>query len=208
MSSKGMGENFHIRYGKHLRARTTRIPLHPTTARLYSFIEYSHFPNSWYPVIKLTVLVILLILAAAAGCTPQPGLAQPETLTVSAAASLTEAFSEIGALFESANPQVKVTFNFAGSQELAQQIIQGAAVAKPFGQEELLARVRAFLRRSYVPAKISETKIEIGDFRIDLAERRVFIANNDLHLTKTEYAILAELARHLDAIVTHDELIA
>ncbi|MHB0924231.1 MAG: response regulator transcription factor [Bellilinea sp.] len=81
-------------------------------------------------------------------------------------------------------------------------------VTKPFGQEELLARVRAFLRRSYVPAKISETKIEIGDFRIDLAERRVFIADKDLHLTKTEYAILAQLARHLDSIVTHDELIA
>ena len=81
-------------------------------------------------------------------------------------------------------------------------------VTKPFGQEELLARVRAFLRRSYVPAKITETKIEIGDLRIDLAERRVFIDNADLHLTKTEYSILAELARHLDAIVTHDELIA
>jgi two-component system KDP operon response regulator KdpE len=81
-------------------------------------------------------------------------------------------------------------------------------VTKPFGQEELLARVRAFLRRSYVSAKTSETRIEIGDFRIDLEERRVFIAGKDLHLTKTEYAILAELARHLDSIVTHDELIA
>jgi len=81
-------------------------------------------------------------------------------------------------------------------------------VTKPFGSEELLARVRAFLRRSYVSAKTSETKIEIGDLRIDLAERRVFIADVDLHLTKTEYAILAELARHLDSIVTHDELIA
>jgi len=81
-------------------------------------------------------------------------------------------------------------------------------VTKPFGPEELLARVRAFLRRSYVAAKTSETKIEIGDLRIDLAERRVFIAEVDLHLTKTEYAILAELARHLDSIVTHDELIA
>jgi two-component system, OmpR family, KDP operon response regulator KdpE len=81
-------------------------------------------------------------------------------------------------------------------------------VTKPFGSEELLARVRAFLRRSYVPAKISETKIEIDDLRIDLAERRVFIADIDLHLTKTEYAILAELASHLDSIVTHDELIA
>jgi two-component system KDP operon response regulator KdpE len=81
-------------------------------------------------------------------------------------------------------------------------------VTKPFGQEELLARVRAFLRRSYIPAKISETRIEIGDLRIDLAERRVFIADIDLHLTKTEYSILAEMAHHLDSIVTHDELIA
>ncbi|MGD0707813.1 MAG: response regulator transcription factor [Anaerolineaceae bacterium] len=80
-------------------------------------------------------------------------------------------------------------------------------VTKPFGSEELLARVRAFLRRSYVAAKTSETKIEIGDLRIDLAERRVFIAEADLHLTKTEYAILAVLAHHLDSIVTHDELI-
>jgi two-component system KDP operon response regulator KdpE len=80
-------------------------------------------------------------------------------------------------------------------------------VTKPFGSEELLARVRAFLRRTYVAAKTSETKIEIGDLCIDLAERRVFIAGADLHLTKTEYAILAELARHLDAIVTHDELV-
>jgi two-component system KDP operon response regulator KdpE len=80
-------------------------------------------------------------------------------------------------------------------------------VTKPFGPEELLARVRAFLRRSYVVAKKSDTRIEIGDLRIDLEERRVFIAAIDLHLTRTEYAILALLARHLDSIVTHDELI-
>jgi two-component system KDP operon response regulator KdpE len=80
-------------------------------------------------------------------------------------------------------------------------------VTKPFGPEELLARVRAFLRRSYVAAKTSESKIIIGDLKIDLTERRVFIADADLHLTKTEYAILSELARHLDSIVTHDELI-
>ena len=81
-------------------------------------------------------------------------------------------------------------------------------VTKPFGSEELLARVRAFLRRSYVAAKTSETKVEIGELRIDLTERRVFIADTDLHLTKTEYAILSMLARHIDSIVTHDEMIA
>jgi two-component system, OmpR family, KDP operon response regulator KdpE len=80
-------------------------------------------------------------------------------------------------------------------------------VTKPFGQEELLARVRAFLRRSYVSAKTNDTKIQIGDLCIDLEARRVFVGDNDLHLTRTEYAILAELANRLDAIVTHNELI-
>lgn len=80
-------------------------------------------------------------------------------------------------------------------------------VTKPFGQEELLARVRAFLRRSYSELNIPETKVQIGELRIDLEARRVFIGEEDLHLTRTEYAILAVLAQHMDAIVTHDELI-
>lgn len=80
-------------------------------------------------------------------------------------------------------------------------------VTKPFGGDELMARVRAFLRRSYVAAKTSDTKIQIGDLIIDLEARRVFIGENDIHLTHTEYAIIAELAQRLDAIVTHDELL-
>jgi two-component system KDP operon response regulator KdpE len=80
-------------------------------------------------------------------------------------------------------------------------------VTKPFGQEELLARVRAFLRRSYVSAKTDDARIQIGDLKIDLEARRVFIGEEDLHLTRTEYAILAELTHRLDAIVTHDELL-
>jgi len=80
-------------------------------------------------------------------------------------------------------------------------------VTKPFGQEELLARVRAFLRRSYVSAKTNDSKIQIGELCIDLEARRVLIGERDLHLTRTEYAILAELAHRLDAIVTHDELL-
>lgn len=80
-------------------------------------------------------------------------------------------------------------------------------VTKPFGQEELLARVRAFLRRSYVSAKTIDTRIQIGELSIDLEARRVLIGGNDLHLTRIEYAILAQLAHHLDAIITHDELL-
>jgi two-component system KDP operon response regulator KdpE len=80
-------------------------------------------------------------------------------------------------------------------------------VTKPFGQEELMARVRAFLRRSYISAKTNSAIIEIGKLCIDLEARRVLIGDSDLHLTRTEYAILAELARRMDAIVTHDELL-
>ncbi|HWQ04857.1 MAG TPA: response regulator transcription factor [Longilinea sp.] len=80
-------------------------------------------------------------------------------------------------------------------------------VTKPFGHEELLARVRAFLRRTYVSAKTIDTRIQIGELSIDLEARRVLVGENDLHLTRTEYAILAELAHHLDAIITHDELL-
>jgi len=80
-------------------------------------------------------------------------------------------------------------------------------VTKPFGSEELLARVRAFLRRSYVAAKTDESRIQIGDLNIDLEARRVFIGEIDLHLTRTEYSLLAELAHRLDSIISHDELL-
>jgi two-component system KDP operon response regulator KdpE len=80
-------------------------------------------------------------------------------------------------------------------------------VTKPFGQEELLARVRAFLRRTYVAAKTNDAQIKIGELCIDMDARRVFIGENGLHLTRTEYAILAELTHRLDSIVTHDELL-
>lgn len=63
--------------------------------------------------------------------TPEPTRSDPRqavdvTLTVFAAASLTNAFTEIGQRFEAHNPGVKVVFSFAGSQQLAQQINQGA----------------------------------------------------------------------------------
>lgn len=87
----------------------------------------------------LHIFLILVTLWLAAGCRPsapssstgtpaQPNAAGVVNLNVSAAASLTEAFNEIHERFEVAHPGVKVAFNFAGSQQLAQQIIEGAPV--------------------------------------------------------------------------------
>ncbi len=65
-------------------------------------------------------------LTATVPSSPTPGSTRPIELTVFAAASLTESFSEIGKDFEKANPGTKVTFSFAGSQDLAAQIAEGA----------------------------------------------------------------------------------
>mgnify|MGYP000959730341 CR=1 FL=1 len=81
-------------------------------------------------------------------------------------------------------------------------------VTKPFGQEELLARVRAFLRRSYGASSPTHTgRVQLDGLTIDLDARRVLLDEVDLRLTRTEYAILSELACRLDAVVTHDELL-
>lgn len=77
-----------------------------------------HFPS--------LALLLTLFLAACAPSTPIA--AEPRTLTVFAAASLTDAFGEMEKNFEAANPSVTVTFNFAGSQALRTQIEQGAPV--------------------------------------------------------------------------------
>lgn len=79
----------------------------------------------------LTVIISLLFVSACSGAASQSGsspsdTSEGETLTIFAAASLTDVFSEIGERFEEENPGSKVVFNFAGSQQLAQQLAQGA----------------------------------------------------------------------------------
>ena len=61
-------------------------------------------------------------------CLATAPLLRAETLTVSAAASLTNAFKQLGQSFEAANPSDKIVFNFAASDVLVQQIAQGAPV--------------------------------------------------------------------------------
>lgn len=84
---------------------------------------------------KRTLSLLLFLILFLTGCAPAatpsaaPSAApQAKTLHVFAAASLTDAFNEIGRNFETANPGVRVTFNFAGSQALQTQIEQGAPV--------------------------------------------------------------------------------
>jgi two-component system KDP operon response regulator KdpE len=81
-------------------------------------------------------------------------------------------------------------------------------VTKPFSHEELLARVRAVMRRARPAESDRPSEIRIKDFTIDLQGRRAFVGGTDLHLTRTEFALLAELVRNPEAVLTHENLLA
>ena len=78
-------------------------------------------------------------------------------------------------------------------------------VSKPFGSPELLARVRAALRRSVRPAVLE--KLSIGGAQVDLARRTASSNGQELHLTPLEYRVLECLARNSGMIVTQRQLL-
>ena len=82
-------------------------------------------------------------------------------------------------------------------------------VTKPFSMEELLARIRATLRRAPAPVNedASATVLEAGDFRLDVETRKVTISGQEIHLTPKEFELLAHLMRHAGKVLTHRKLL-
>jgi two-component system KDP operon response regulator KdpE len=80
-------------------------------------------------------------------------------------------------------------------------------LTKPFSAKELVARVRAVLRRSERAEEGALTKLQCGELEIDFARRATKVRGAPVYLTRTEYALLRELALHANRVVTHDELL-
>jgi two-component system, OmpR family, KDP operon response regulator KdpE len=81
-------------------------------------------------------------------------------------------------------------------------------ITKPFSQEEMLARVRAVLRRSTIGTLGKKGEIHINNLTINLPAHRAFIDGVDMHLTRTEFALLAELAKNQESVMTHENILA
>jgi two-component system KDP operon response regulator KdpE len=79
-------------------------------------------------------------------------------------------------------------------------------ITKPFGLDELLARLRAALRRSSSVLP-TEAVLETGDIQLDFSRRRVLVAGREVHLTPTEYSLLKLLATNPDRVLTHGMLL-
>lgn len=139
--------------------------------------------------LSFVLLVGLFLAGCAPGATPTAAQIQPpateslkaKTLNVFAAASLTDAFTEIGKNFESANPAVTVTFNFAGSQALRTQIEEGAP-----------ADVFASANKTEMDALTGENLVAADAPQVFLSNKLVVILPPD---SSTGLAALQDLAK-------------
>ena len=81
-------------------------------------------------------------------------------------------------------------------------------VTKPFGINELLARMRTALRHAARPDGLeAESSFTFGNVRVELGRRLVFVGDKEIHLTAIEYKLLATLVRHAGKVVTHRQLL-
>ncbi len=80
-------------------------------------------------------------------------------------------------------------------------------VTKPFHMRELIARVRAVLRRVERARQTPPQRLEQGDLVVDLDQRRVWVEGKEVHLTPTEFALLVTLMRHPGRVYTRAQLL-
>ena len=109
-----------------------------------------------------------------------------------------------------ANVPVIFVSAYGKDQVIAQAFEQGATdyIVKPFSPTELVARVRAALRRQADPYRIESLEpYVLGDLTIDYAERRVMVAGRPVELTATEYELLCELSVNGGRVLTYDQLL-
>ena len=80
-------------------------------------------------------------------------------------------------------------------------------VTKPFGMDELFARIRAALRRTSARVTNKSALIEVGDFKVDPAGHKVAVKDRDVHLTPKEFELLLFMVQHPGAVLTHHKLL-
>ncbi len=103
-----------------------------------------------------------------------------------------------------------IVLSVRGEEKTKVQALDAGAddyVTKPFGIDELLARIRAALRRSPDSHGDAETILDDGDFRIDLSTREVDVGGTLIHLTPKEFDLLVFLFRNRGKVITHRSIL-
>jgi len=102
-----------------------------------------------------------------------------------------------------------IVLSVRGEEQTKVQALDAGAddyVTKPFGMDELSARIRAALRRQ--PATDSRSQmLEVGDFRIDLEAHTITQSGKEIHLTPKEFDLMVHLVRNAGKVLTHRALL-
>jgi two-component system KDP operon response regulator KdpE len=105
-----------------------------------------------------------------------------------------------------------IILSVRGEEKIKVEALDAGAddyVTKPFGMDELLARIRAQLRRLAATPKVeTSSPLEVGDFRIDFASRSVLVKGAEVHLTPKEYDLLVHFVQNAGKVLTHQTLLA
>jgi two-component system KDP operon response regulator KdpE len=119
-----------------------------------------------------------------------------------------DGFATLQALRTATRAVVIVVSVMPGEKDKVRALDLGADdyVVKPFGTEELVARIRSVLRRQ-ADVSSGQPVIRSGDLEVDLARRSVTVNGRPVHLTPTEYELLRYLALHAGKPVTHTTLL-
>jgi two-component system KDP operon response regulator KdpE len=101
-----------------------------------------------------------------------------------------------------------IVLSAQGEEEIKVQALDSGAddyVTKPFGTDELLARVRATLRRSAGESDLAS--FDAGDFRVDFEARRIRVRSSEVRLTPKEFELFVYMARHPNRVLSHGTLL-
>ena len=94
--------------------------------------------------------------------------------------------------------------------DITQALDNGADdyLTKPFSTAELLSRIKALLRRvAKAPGGVAQASFHVGELKIELTKRRVFVGEQEIHLTPIEFRLLSVLAQNAGFVLTHRQLL-
>ncbi len=136
---------------------------------------------------------------------------EPDLILIDAGAPGMDGFDLLARLREFSTVPVMMLSAQRSEDECVRALDLGAVdyLSKPFGIQELLARVRVALRRSERMDQRSpqSTVFSAGDLMIDFAQRQVWRAGREVQLSRTEYKLLTVLAQHAGMVLTHELLL-
>jgi len=138
-------------------------------------------------------------------------LEEPDIIILSTQLADMHGMELLQRLREFSNAPVMMLYDTCDEDERVQLLDLGCddLVMRPFSMKELLARVRALLRRRSQPAEQTQksSTFSTGDLTIDYAQHLVTVRGLPVKLSRTEYKLLSTLAQNVDMVVTHELLL-